>query len=78
VFGLRNELLHHLLTSHFFVWFVEWNGLIHHHLIHHSYLVSTNMKNEITPPNLRNEPIIHHLILDGVIPQISGGLNCYP
>jgi len=33
VFGLRSELAHHLLTPHFFVWFVEWNGLIHHHLI---------------------------------------------
>jgi hypothetical protein len=36
VFGLRNELVHHLLTPHFFVWFVEWNELIHHHLIPHS------------------------------------------
>ena len=23
----------HLLTPHFIVWFVEWNELIHHHLI---------------------------------------------
>jgi hypothetical protein len=23
VFGLRNELVHHLLTPYFFVWFVE-------------------------------------------------------
>jgi hypothetical protein len=23
LFGLRNELVHHLLTPHFFVWFVE-------------------------------------------------------
>jgi hypothetical protein len=22
VFGLRNDILHHLLTHHFFVWFV--------------------------------------------------------
>jgi hypothetical protein len=36
MFGLRNKLVHHLLTSHFFVWFVKWNELIHHHLIHHS------------------------------------------
>jgi hypothetical protein len=31
VFGMRNELVHHLFTSHFFVWFAEWNELIHHH-----------------------------------------------
>jgi hypothetical protein len=36
VFDLRNELVHHLITPHFFVWFVEWNELIHHHLIPHS------------------------------------------
>jgi hypothetical protein len=30
---LRNEVVHHLLTPHFFVWFVEWSELIHHHLI---------------------------------------------
>jgi hypothetical protein len=36
VFGLRNELVHPLLTPHFFVWFVEWNELIHHHIIPHS------------------------------------------
>jgi hypothetical protein len=23
LFGLRDELVHHLLTPHFFVWFVE-------------------------------------------------------
>jgi hypothetical protein len=36
MFGLRNELVHHLLTPHFFVWFVKWNELIHHHLIPNS------------------------------------------
>jgi hypothetical protein len=36
VFGLRNDVVHHLLTPHFFVWFVEWSELIHHHLIPHS------------------------------------------
>jgi hypothetical protein len=36
LFGLRNELVHHLLTPHFFFWFVEWNELIHHHLIPYS------------------------------------------
>jgi hypothetical protein len=36
VFGLRNKSIHHLLTPHFFVWFVELNELIHHHLIPHN------------------------------------------
>jgi hypothetical protein len=36
MFGLRNELVYHILILHLFVWFVEWNKLIHHHLIHHS------------------------------------------
>jgi hypothetical protein len=35
VFGLRN-VVHHLLSPHFFVWFVEWSELIYHHLIHNS------------------------------------------
>jgi hypothetical protein len=34
-FGLRNDITYHLLTPHFFVWFVEWSELIHHHLIPH-------------------------------------------
>jgi hypothetical protein len=49
VFGLRNNLVQHLLAPHFFVWFVEWNGLIHHHLIPHSWLVGTNMRNVVIP-----------------------------
>ena len=27
VFALRNGLVHHLLTPHFLIGFVEWNGL---------------------------------------------------
>jgi hypothetical protein len=27
------------------------------------------MRNELIPQNLRNEPMMHHLNLDGVIPQ---------
>jgi hypothetical protein len=69
LFGLRNDLVHHLLTLYFFVWFVEWIELIHHHLIPYSYLVSSNMRIEIIPPNLRNGPMMHHHILDEVIPQ---------
>jgi hypothetical protein len=72
---LRNDLILRLLTPHFFVWFVEWIELIHHHLIPYSYLVSTNMRNEVIPPNLRNEPMIHHHILDEVIPQTKHPLT---
>jgi hypothetical protein len=36
LFGLRIDLVHHLLTPHFFIWFVEWNELIYHHLIPYS------------------------------------------
>ena len=35
VFGLGNEVVHHLLTPRFFVWFVEWNELM---LIHHRFI----------------------------------------
>jgi hypothetical protein len=75
VFGLKNELVHHLLTSHFFVWFVKWIELIHHHLIPYSYLVSTNVRNEVIPPNLRNGHMMHHHILDGVIPQTKHSIH---
>jgi hypothetical protein len=36
VFGLRNDVVYHLLTPHFFVWFMEWSELIYHHLIPYS------------------------------------------
>jgi hypothetical protein len=71
VFGLRNDIVHHLLTPHFFVWFVELSELIHHHLIPHSFSFSTNMWNGVIPPNLRNEPMMHHFILDRVIHQTT-------
>jgi hypothetical protein len=29
-------VVHHLLSPHFFVWFVEYSELIHHNLIPHS------------------------------------------
>jgi hypothetical protein len=48
---------------------VKWIELIHHHLIPYNYLVSTNMRNEVIPPNLRNGPMIYHYILDKMIPQ---------
>jgi hypothetical protein len=67
LFGSRNELVHHLLTPYFFVWFVECIELIYHHSIPYSYLVSTNIRNKVIPPNLRNGSMMHHHILDGVI-----------
>jgi hypothetical protein len=69
VFGLRNDVVHHLLIPHFFVWFVEWSELIHHYLIPHSYLFSTHMWNGVIPLNLRNKSMMHHFILDKVIHQ---------
>jgi hypothetical protein len=72
---VRNELVHHLLTPHFFIWFVEWIELIHHHPIPYSYLVSTNVRNEVIPPNLRNGYMMHHHILDGVIPQTKHSIT---
>jgi hypothetical protein len=62
-------MIHRLLTPHFFVWFVQWIELIHHHLILYSYLVNTNMRNKVIPPNLRNELMMHHHILAEVISQ---------
>jgi hypothetical protein len=56
---------------------VEWIELIHHHLIPYSYLVSTNMRNEVIPTNLRNGPMMHHYILDKVILQTKHPLNDY-
>jgi hypothetical protein len=75
LFGWRIELVHHFLTPHFFVWFVEWNESIHHHLITYSYLVSTNTSNGVIPPNLRNGPMMYHHILDKVIPQTKHPRN---
>jgi hypothetical protein len=46
VFGLRNEIVHHLLTPHFLIWFVKWNELIHHYFIPHKLIISNNMRNE--------------------------------
>jgi hypothetical protein len=77
LFGLRNDLIYRLLTPHFFVWFVEWIELIHHHLIPYNYLVSTNMRNKVIPPNLRNGPMMHHYILDEVIPQTKHPLYIF-
>jgi hypothetical protein len=58
VFGLRNKLI---IYSSVFVWFVEWNGFIHHHLITNKLIISTSMRNEAIPPNLRNGLMMHHL-----------------
>jgi hypothetical protein len=54
VFGLRNEVVHNLLTSHFLVWFVEWNKLIYHHFISYRLIISNNIRNGFITPNLWN------------------------
>lgn len=53
----------------FFVWFVKWNVLIHYHLIPDKLIISTRTRNEVIPPNIRDELMIHHLIYNGLIPQ---------
>jgi hypothetical protein len=52
VFGLRNEVIHLFLTSHFFIWFMEYNELIHHHLIPRKLIISTYMRSWLIPPKL--------------------------
>jgi hypothetical protein len=34
VFGLRNKLVYYLLTPHFLVWFVKYNGFIRHYFLY--------------------------------------------
>jgi hypothetical protein len=75
VFGLMNELVHHLLTAHFFVWFMKWNELIHYYLI--SIISCTNMRNDVIPSNLRNGFLMHHSILDGVVSQTKHPLDFF-
>jgi hypothetical protein len=62
VFGLKNELAPQLFISLFFVWFVGWNRMMRHHLVPHKLIISTGMRNEAIPPNLRNQLMMHHLI----------------
>jgi hypothetical protein len=45
-FRLNNEVVHLLLTRHTFIWFVEWNELIHHHLIPCKLIISICMRKE--------------------------------
>ena len=61
VFGLRKESIIYPFHT-FFVWFVEWNRLMHHHLIPHKLMSSTSMRNGVIPPYLRNELMMYHLI----------------
>lgn len=42
MFGLKNGIVHYLITPHFLVWFMEWNELIDHHFIHHRLIVRNN------------------------------------
>ena len=50
VWGMRWSIF--LLTPHFFIWFVEWNELIHKHLIPHKLIISICMRNGLIPPKL--------------------------
>jgi hypothetical protein len=49
---LVTEVIHLLLTPYFFIWFVEYNGMIHHHPIPHKLLISIHMKSGLIPPKL--------------------------
>lgn len=60
---------HFLITLNFFIQFVGWNELIHRHLIPHSLLVNTNIRNRIISSNLRNRFMMHHPMLNRVISQ---------
>jgi len=65
VFDLRNGMVHLLLT-HFFVWFVEWNELISH-CIAHKLIISINMR--CHPTKIHGMDSWCSTILDEVIPQ---------
>jgi hypothetical protein len=45
-------MIHLLLTSHIFIWFVEYNELIHHHFIPRKLIISIYMRSELIPPKL--------------------------
>jgi hypothetical protein len=65
VFGLSNEVIHHITPS-FFFWFVEWNELILLHKNPHNLTISATMKNDVIPvfhQNSWNKLMMHHLFL---------------
>jgi hypothetical protein len=49
VFGSINEVVYFFSHLAFFIRFVEWNELIHRHLIHHKLIISICMRNELIP-----------------------------
>jgi hypothetical protein len=54
-------MVHHLLILYFFfVWFVEWNSLMHRFIPHANN--ETSMRKEVISLNLRNELMMRHLI----------------
>jgi hypothetical protein len=75
VFGLRNEVVHHLFTLHFLVWFVEWNELLHHHFIPHRLIISNNVRNVwnelMMPP-----PHLEWIGSSKNIPLVFGWVGC--
>jgi hypothetical protein len=74
MFDLRNGVVHHLLT-HFFVWFVEQNGLIPHHLTSRKLIISITTRNGVIPPNFMGS--IHDAPphVGWVVPQTKWPLN---
>ena len=47
--------------------FTDLGGeLMHYHSIPHKLVISTNMRNEVIPLNLRDGFMMHHLILEWI------------
>lgn len=66
-FDLSNEVVHHLFTSRFLVWFIESNKSIHRYFNPHKLMISNNIRNEFILSNLWNGLTMHHLIYNGLI-----------
>jgi hypothetical protein len=50
VFGLRNKGGLSSFHSLFLIWLVQWNELIHYHLIPYKLIISICIRNELIPP----------------------------
>jgi hypothetical protein len=60
VWEMRWSIVYSFLN--FIVWFVEWNRLMHRHLIPSKLIISTSIRNGVISQNLRNKLMMHHLI----------------
>jgi hypothetical protein len=54
---------------------VEWNELIHYHLIPQKQIISISMMNMVIPPESWNELMTHHLIWNEAVPQAKTSLK---